>query len=96
MNFPNLPLPSSENKKMKYIKQLKLEKLHRLRKEMQAKEVPLAIASARNNFLYAQELHNLNNEKMILEKLLEKKVIPYYNIDKIKARQELLKKLISS
>ena len=96
MDFPNLPLPTSDSKTNKFQRKMRLTQLHRLRKELQAKEVPVASAYARNQFLYSQELNNLNNEMMVLDRLYGRGVKPYYNIDRIKSRQEELNKLIST
>ena len=93
MEFPNLPLPTSESKQMKYLRKMRLKQLHRLRKELQAKDVPMASAYARNKFLYSQELNNLNNEMMVLDRLYGRGPKPYYNIDRIKSRQEELTKI---
>ena len=51
MNFPNyLILPTSESKKMKFLKELKLKRLQTLKKELEGKETMVASDSARNKF----------------------------------------------
>ena len=57
MNFDKLPLPTSESKKMKYLRELKINQLHRLKREMEAREVPNLLAHERNRFLSSQESH---------------------------------------
>lgn len=94
-HFTNLPLPTTKSKEFKYYKQLHMNQRHHLKKELQAKEIPTISAIARNKLLYAQELNNLNNDKMRIENILSKGSLPYKTIDLIDKRREELKKLIS-
>ena len=56
----------------------------------------VASDSARNKFVYSQELNHLNNEMINIERLLSKGPVPFYNIERIKERQEQLNKFIST
>ena len=99
MDFPNyLILPTSESTKMKFLNELKMKRLQTLKKELEGKETMIASDNARNKFLYSQELNHLNNEMKNIERLLAKgsSRLSFYNIEKIKERQEQLNKLIST
>ena len=56
----------------------------------------VASESARNQFLYSQELNHLNNEMKNIERLLSKGPLPFYNIEQIKEIQEQFNKFIST
>ena len=99
MDFPNyLILPTSESKKMKFLKELKMKRLQTLKKELEGKETMVASDTARNKVVYSQELNHLNNEMKNIERLLSKgsSRLSLYIIEKIIERQEQFKKIIST
>ena len=65
MEFPNIPLPTSDSKKMKFQRKVRLTQLHRLRTKLQAKEVPVASAYAINKFILKNNTYRENTMNKI-------------------------------
>lgn len=95
MDFVTLPLPTVKSKQLNYYKQLHMNQRHHLKKELKSKEVPALSATARNKFIYTQQLNNLTNDKDRIHNVLGKGSLPFKTIEQIDKRREELKKLIS-
>ena len=93
MDFASLPLPTTQSKKLKYFKDLHMNQRLHLKKELQYKQAPALLASARNRLQAQQELNSLINDKKRLDNILGKGSLPYrkFKQDNSKVYDDLIK-----
>jgi hypothetical protein len=97
MNIAELPLPTTQSKKLKYFKNLHMNQRLHLKKVLESQQVPGLLASNRNRLMAQQELNNLTNDKNRIDNIMGKGSLAYktYIKDNSK-RYEELKKIISN
>ena len=97
MDFSILPTPVQPSKKLQWLKNLHINQLLNLKRELESKKVPELLATEKARVNAKHEINNMINDKMRIQNMLGRGSLPYQNYKKENGkRYDELVKIISN